>query len=39
VLLQLLGDDVPPGDLPLVVLEIARQLDDLHPVLQRSGIA
>ena len=40
VVLHLLGDEEPPADLDLLLLGVARQLDDLHPVAQggRDGI-
>ena len=34
---QLLGDDVPAGDLGLFQVGIAGEIDDLHPVQKRSG--
>ena len=35
VVLPLLGDEEPLADLDLLLLGVARQLDDLHPVAQR----
>src|SRR2546428_516679 len=35
VLLDLLRDQVPPGDLDLLLLGVAGQADDLHPVAER----
>ena len=37
VLLQLLGQQMGLGDLQLLLVGVAAQLDDLHPVQQRAG--
>ena len=37
VFFQLLGDDVPAGDLDLFQIGIAGEINDLHPVQKRSG--
>ena len=37
MLLHLLGQEVAPGDLELLLVGIGAQLDDLHPVQQRPG--
>ena len=36
VLLDLTGNEVAVGDLELLFLDVARELDDLHPI-QQSG--